>query len=53
MWVIWFEDAEMDPELFVGHGAEDAAHARFDMVRSNWSCHLLERIKSDSTKEGE
>jgi hypothetical protein len=46
-WIIWFEDASMPPETFTGYGATEAARKRFDMVRSNWNCHLFQRVETD------
>lgn len=46
-WIIWFEDAGMPPETFTGYGAIEAARKRFDMVRSNWNCHLFRRVETD------
>lgn len=44
LWVVWYEDAQMKPEVFFGEGAEAAARERFRVAEDNWSCHLLARI---------
>ncbi len=41
IWVIWFEDAEVLPEVFTGTGAEAAARKRFESAIVSWSAHLL------------
>lgn len=46
-WIIWFEDEDVAPEIFSGHGATEAAGKRFAMVRSNWNCHLFQRVETD------
>jgi len=38
MWLIYFEDADMRPELFT---SEDSARARLMACRQNWNCHLF------------
>lgn len=45
-WMIVFEDDDMKPETFCGHGAKDAARKRFDHLALNWNIHLFERIAS-------
>lgn len=45
-WIIWFEDADREPETFVGFGARDAAQRRYDQVTVSWNAHLFERVKS-------
>jgi hypothetical protein len=40
-WIIWFEDASMNPEVFSGVGAEAAAKARYGQLNVNWNVHLL------------
>lgn len=47
-WLIWYEDPDHKPEVFVGEGAEEAARRRFAQARDAWSCHLFQRI-ADST----
>ncbi len=37
-WMIFFEDADMRPELFTD---ESAARFRLEQCRLNWSCHLF------------
>lgn len=48
-WLIWFEDAEMDPETFSGCGAEDAAKRRYNQLLGNWTCHLMQLASEDAT----
>lgn len=44
LWMVYYEDAEVKPEVFFGPGAEQAARGRFEVAEDNWSCHLLARI---------
>ena len=41
MWVVWYQDASVGPEIFAGEGAEDAARAFFEEARGHWSVILL------------
>ncbi len=42
VWAILYEDADKQvPEVFVGHGAEEAARRTFADRLMNWTCHLL------------
>ncbi len=38
VWLIYFEDKDMAPEVFVG---EENSRRRFDQLRQNWSVHLF------------
>lgn len=41
VWLIFFEDTEVRPEIFSGCGATEAAHKRFDQVRTGYNCRLF------------
>lgn len=40
-WLIFFEDTEVKPELFMGEGAEAAARYRHKELLLRWNCHLM------------
>jgi hypothetical protein len=44
MWLLWFFDSSVENEVFEGEGAEEAAQARFEACKQNWSCVLLQEI---------
>lgn len=44
LWMVFYEDADMRPEVFFGEGAEQGARARYASAKDNWSCHLLSRV---------
>lgn len=41
LWAIFYEDASVPPEVFMGCGAEEAAKAAYEERRTNWNCWLL------------
>ena len=41
MWVIFFHDAGVKPEVFIGPDAESAARRRYFDVRQGYNCALL------------
>lgn len=41
IWAIFFEDADVPPEIFMGEGAEKAAKSTFKAMKDNWNCVLL------------
>lgn len=43
-WLIYFDDHEMRPEVFIGPMAEANARARFDQLLVGWSCHLFRSV---------
>lgn len=43
LWMVYYEDASVAPEIFFGEGAEQAARARYAQAKVSWSCHLLSR----------
>lgn len=45
MWVIWYHDAEVEPDVFIGEGAEEAARQTFAQRKLNWNCVLLKDIE--------
>ena len=40
-WLLWYEDASVEPEIFAGAGAEKAAKSRFESSRQHWTCRLF------------
>jgi len=44
VWLIFYNDAEVKPEIFQGYGATDAAHRRFAQVSIGYNCHLFVRV---------
>lgn len=44
LWMVYYEDAAVKPEIFFGEGAEAGARARYKVALDNWSCHLLVRV---------
>lgn len=44
MWIIWYHDTDVAPEIFAGYGAEEAARKRFTIAKLNWSCILLREV---------
>ena len=44
LWMVYFEDASIKPELFFGEGAEQAARTHYQSAKDAWSCHLLSRV---------
>jgi len=40
-WVIKFDDADREDEVFGGAGAEDAARRRFEQAQVSWNCTLF------------
>lgn len=47
IWLIYFEDKSVNPEVFTGEGAEAAARHRFKVLLGNWSCHLFRSVSED------
>ena len=43
-WMIVYDDAEVRAERFSGSGATEAAHRRFDQVKTGYNCHLFVRV---------
>lgn len=41
IWVIKFEDADVDDIVFVGEGTEEAAKETYRVRSYSWNCHLL------------
>jgi hypothetical protein len=41
VWAIHYEDADRQPEIFVGEGAEEAARKTFEQRNVSWNCYLL------------
>jgi hypothetical protein len=41
VWLIHYEDADVDDEVFTGEGAEAAALARFERCLGSWNCQLF------------
>lgn len=46
--LIWYDDASVPPEMFSGHGAEDAAYSRYEQISTSWNAHLFVRINANS-----
>ena len=42
--VIMYADADVKPEYFCGHGAENIAHETFKSRSANWTCKLFRCI---------
>lgn len=40
-YLIYFEDSERQDEVFLGHGAKEAAEERFADVSDSWNAHLF------------
>lgn len=47
-YLIQYDDPSQSPELFVGHGAHDAAHHRYAQISDSWNAHLFAKIASNS-----
>lgn len=45
VWLLWYYDQDRRVEIFSGCGATHAAHRRFDMQRSAWSCALFKMME--------
>lgn len=45
VWLIYFEDADMKPEVFIGNGAKESARARFRQLAGNCDCSLFQRVE--------
>lgn len=43
-WAILFDDPEVEREVFVGNGAEEAAKKRFAQCLNNWTCYLFKEV---------
>jgi hypothetical protein len=39
-WLLYYADVDVSPELFAGHGAEQAALRRFEQAKIGWTCVL-------------
>lgn len=46
--IIWFDDHEMQPVMFAGHGARAAALEKFKRISMQWNAHLFVRIDRNS-----
>jgi len=46
--LIFYDDQERRPEVFSGHGAEEAARRRFEQISGQWNAHLFERVAVNS-----
>ena len=44
VWIIRYEDTEMQDEVFIGAGAEAAARATFARRNASWNCWLLTAV---------
>jgi hypothetical protein len=42
--MVLFEDADIEPELFTGEGAERAARFRFSAAAVSWSVYLFRSV---------
>lgn len=40
-WIIWYEDNQREPEVFVGAGAQESARARYEQASVSWNCTLF------------
>jgi hypothetical protein len=45
--MIYFDDPEVGPEVFMGKDAERAARRRFEEVSYNWTCYLFKEVLND------
>lgn len=43
-WLIFYEDASVGSEVFMGEGAEAAAKERYKQSLVNWNCHLFRKV---------
>ncbi len=41
VWIIHYEDQDIEDEVFSGEGAEISARRRFDQQRNSWSISLF------------
>ena len=46
VWMIYFDDAEVQPEVFTGENARWTAHQRFENISTIYNCHLFQRVSS-------
>ena len=46
--IIVFDDASVEEEMFTGYGARDAALRRYDQISISWNAHLYVKIDSNS-----
>lgn len=53
VFVIFFDDTEVRPEVFMGAGAEDAARYRHKELLLRWNCHLLTTVPTISISAAE
>lgn len=47
-WLIFYDDADRSPELFVGECAKEGAHARYKQISGSWNAHLFAKVDSNS-----
>ena len=52
-WLIWYEDASVQSEVFVGESAEESALARFDQAGQNWTCRLFREVLTSGRADRE
>ena len=50
-WLIFYEDADKNPEVFAGEGAETAAIERFTELSWNWNVTLFKSIAENHEAE--
>lgn len=46
--LIFYDDHDRRPEIFIGDGAEEVARYRFAQVWDHWNCHLFAKVASSS-----
>jgi len=51
VWAILYDDVDLCPAIFVGHGSENAARKRFEIDKDSWSCTLMARAPSPELME--
>lgn len=50
VWVIKYDDADVEDEVFTGEGAEEIAREVYAKRQDNWTCHLLTRASDTVSK---
>lgn len=51
MWAILYADADVQPEVFSGAGAREAAEQRYRVAQMSWSCKLLATVAPSAPSE--
>jgi hypothetical protein len=46
-YIIYYEDQDVRPEIFMGAGARIAAEQRYTTAKHQWACHLFAKVVPD------